>query len=106
MTESILKKFLPCQFTDNAIKEIKNTVTTKNIPQEYGLRVGMQGGGCSGLSFLIGFDKQKETDDVYELAGLKIWIDKKHTMYLINVIIDFEDGVNARGFVFNTPDQN
>lgn len=106
MTESLLKKFLPCQFTDNAIKEIENTIATKKIPQEYGLRVGMQGGGCSGLSFLIGFDKQKETDDVYELASLKVWIDKKHTMYLINVVIDFEDGVNARGFVFNTPDQN
>lgn len=85
MTDSLLKKFLPCQFTDNAVREIENTIATKNIPEGYGLRVGIQGGGgCSGISYLIGFDKQKETDDVYELSGLNVWIEKKHTMYLID----------------------
>lgn len=102
MTDGLFKKFLPCAFTDRALKEIEETIKNKNIPQGYGLRVGVRGGGCSGLSYLIGFDTQKDTDDVFELAGTKVLVEKKHSMYLTNVTIDFEDGVNARGFVFNS----
>lgn len=102
MTDGLFKKFLPCTFTDRAVQEIEETIKTKNIPEGYGLRVGIRGGGCSGLSYLIGFDTQKETDDVFELAGTKVLVEKKHSMYLTNVTIDFEDGINARGFVFNS----
>lgn len=102
MTDGLLKKFLPCSFTENAIAEIQETIQTKNIPLEYGLRVGIKGGGCSGISYLIGFDIFKEGDDIFELEGIRVFIEKKHSMYLVNVLIDFEDGVNARGFVFNT----
>ncbi len=102
MTDGLLKKFLPCTFTENALTEIQKTIQTKNIPLEYGLRVGIKGGGCSGISYLIGFDTLKESDDVFDLEGIRVFIEKKHSMYLVNVSIDFEDGVNARGFVFNT----
>lgn len=102
MTDGLLKKFLPCTFTENALKEIQKTIQTKNIPPEYGLRVGVKGGGCSGISYLIGFDTLKDSDDVFELEGVRVFIEKRHSMYLVNVSIDFEDGVNARGFVFHS----
>ncbi len=102
MTDGLLKKFLPCTFTESALAEIRDTIQTKNIPAGYGLRVGIKGGGCSGASYLIGFDTPKESDDIFDLEGIQVFIEKKHSMYLVNVRVDFENGVNARGFVFIT----
>jgi len=73
---------------------------TKGIPPEYGLRVGIRGGGCGGLSLIIGFDKKKETDLTYVIDGITVYVDKKHTMYLIGKEVDFVDDAEARGFMF------
>jgi iron-sulfur cluster assembly protein len=54
----------PISLTESAVKEIKNIISEKNIPAEYGLRVGVKGGGCSGLSYILGFDLQKENDNL------------------------------------------
>jgi iron-sulfur cluster assembly protein len=101
MTVKLFNKFLPCTFTEIAAREIINTFRTKNIPGGYGLRIGVKGGGCSGMSYILGFDTQKESDDIFELETFPVFIEKKHTMFLVGVEVDFEDGVNARGFVFN-----
>ncbi len=75
----------------------------KNVPAEYGLRVGVQGGGCSGMSYLLGFDKAKDSDEIYAVEDIKLIMDKKHAMYVLGMQVDFQDGLNARGFTFSNP---
>jgi len=90
---------LPFHITATALEEIKNIMQNKGIPQDYGLRIGIRGGGC-GASFLIGFDKQKESDETYYLQDVLIYVDKKHLMYVVGISIDFEETQEGRGFTF------
>jgi iron-sulfur cluster assembly protein len=91
----------PVILTPTAAVEARKIMQTKNIPEGYGLRVGVRGGhGCGGVSFIIGFDKQKPSDLTYIMEGVSIFIDKKHTMYLIGKAVDFYEGADARGFMF------
>lgn len=93
----------PIKITENALKEIKNIIVQKNVPEGYGLRVGVQGGGCSGLSYQLGFDKPREHDNQYTIDGLLVIIDKRHLLYIAGMEMDYQDGLNARGFTFNNP---
>ncbi len=91
----------PVILTPVAAAEARKIMETKNIPADYGLRLGVRGGhGCGGVSFIIGFDKQRPTDLVYEQDGITIYVDKKNTMYLIGKAVDFYEGGDARGFMF------
>jgi iron-sulfur cluster assembly protein len=90
----------PIGLTARAAEEVLKIMQTKNIPADYGLRVGIRGGGCGGVSLIIGFDKQKPTDLAYQDEGIDIFIDKKHTMYLIGKQVDFYEGADAKGFMF------
>ncbi|RAU82233.1 HesB/IscA family protein [Pontibacter arcticus] len=96
-------KTAPITLTEKALAEVKNIMQDKSVPDGYGLRVGVQGGGCSGMSYLLGFDKAKETDEVFILDGVELIMDKKHAMYVLGMEVDFQDGLNARGFVFSNP---
>ena len=70
----------------------------------YFLRVGVVGGGCSGLSYKMDFDnEQKPGDQVFEDNGMKIVTDLKSFLYLVNTVLDFSDGLNGKGFQFNNP---
>jgi iron-sulfur cluster assembly protein len=90
----------PITISARALDEIRKIMQTKNIPAEYGLRVGVRGGGCSGVSLVIGFDKKKETDIAYSVVDVPVYIDKRHTMYLIGKEVDFFEGEETRGFMF------
>lgn len=90
----------PIGLTKRAAEEVLKIMQTKNIPADYGLRVGIRGGGCGGVSLIIGFDKQKPTDLAYQDEGIDMLIDKKHTMYLIGKQVDFYEGADAKGFMF------
>jgi len=90
----------PIKITEKAVKQIKNIASEKNISEDYGLRVGMQGGGCGGMSFLLGFDVSKDTDGVFEMDGIKVLIEKKDTMYLLGMVIDFIENDEEKGFTF------
>ncbi len=80
---------------------------TKNIPADYRLRVGVRGGsGCGGAQLIIGFDKMKDSDLAYEIEGIPVLVDKKHTIYVIGKEVDFYEGAEARGFVFVEQPQN
>jgi iron-sulfur cluster assembly protein len=92
----------PVTISDRAAAEIRKIMENKNIPADYGLRVGVKGGGC-GVSLIIGFDKKKESDLVYKIGDIKVYIDKRHTMYLIGKEVDFFEGAEARGFMFVDP---
>jgi len=89
----------PVTLSARAIEEVRKIMQTKNIPEGYGLRVGVRGGGC-GATLIIGFDKQKTTDHIYNVDDIPVYIDKKHTMYLIGKEVDFYEGSDARGSVF------
>lgn len=90
----------PIGLTARAAEEVRKIMQTKNIPTDYALRVGIRGGGCGGVSLIIGFDKQKPNDLAYNDEGIDVLIDKKHTMYLIGKQVDFYEGADARGFMF------
>lgn len=94
---------LPISLTESAVNEIRNIISEKQIPADYGLRVGVKGGGCSGMSYILGFDLQKENDNVYQVGDIQIIMEKSHGMYLAGMEIDFVDGLNNRGFSFNNP---
>ncbi len=92
----------PVTLSSKAAEEVTKIMQSKNIPSDYGLRIGIRGGsGCGGAKLIIGFDKQKPTDLAYEINGIPIYVDKKHTMYVIGKEVDFYEGEDARGFVFN-----
>jgi len=93
----------PVTLSARAAQEVRKIMETKNIPAEYGLRVGIRGGGCGGVSLIIGFDKQKDTDLAYTIQGIPVYVDKKHTMYIIGKEVDFYEGEDARGFMFVDP---
>lgn len=90
----------PVTISSRACEEIHRIMKTKGIPPEYGLRLGIKGGGCGGLSLIIGFDKKKDIDISYVVDGIPVYIEKKHTMYLIGKEVDFVDEAEARGFMF------
>jgi iron-sulfur cluster assembly protein len=94
---------LPVSITEKALAELNLIIQSKNIPSEYGLRIGINGGGCGGVSYVLGFDKLKANDDVFEFSGITVYVDKKHAMFLLGMIIDFEESAENRGFVFNNP---
>ncbi|MFP4090092.1 MAG: HesB/IscA family protein [Cyclobacteriaceae bacterium] len=96
---------LPIKISDKALQEIKNTITTKNIPADYGLRVGIKGGGCAGVSYVLGFDKKASGDAEFELEGVQVYVAKKDTMFLIGMEVDFYEGNEARGFTFIKPNE-
>ena len=94
---------VPITLTEGAVKELKRIREAQNLTEEHVLRVGVKGGGCSGFSYILGFDVQKEGDDLYEVSGMKVLLRKEHALYLLGMEIDWVDGLNNRGFSFNNP---
>ncbi|MDP4220619.1 MAG: iron-sulfur cluster assembly accessory protein [Bacteroidota bacterium] len=90
--------------TEKARTEIAKIMAANNIPDTFGLRVGVKGGGCSGLSYSLGFDKEaREGDKQIIKDGVRIFIDPKSLFYLSGTHLDYTDGLNGKGFVFNNP---
>lgn len=93
----------PVTFTEGAVKELKKLKDQQELNDEFGLRVGVEGGGCSGMSYVLGFDQKKDGDQEYDIEGIRVFMHKAHGLYLVGMVIDFQDGLNARGFTFNNP---
>ncbi len=93
----------PISLTPGAVKELNRIRAEQDIPQDHGLRIGVKGGGCSGFSYLLGFDVQKDKDQVYNINGIKVFMEKAHGIYLVGMEIDWVEGLNNRGFSFNNP---
>jgi iron-sulfur cluster assembly protein len=95
----------PVLLSESAAREIKNIIQQQELDADkIRLRVGVKGGGCSGFSYLLDLtETQKETDEVFELHGIKLVVDPKSLLYLGGVTIDFKDEIMGRGFVFNNP---
>ena len=91
----------PVKLSDRAAEEVKKIMQTKNIPQGYGLRIGVRGGhGCGGAQLIIGFDKKHDSDLAYTINDIPVYVDKKHTMYVIGKQVDWVENETERGFTF------
>ena len=93
----------PIRLTSRAADAVRKIMTEKDIPDGYALRVGVRGGGCSGMSYLLGFDKMREHDAAFVVDGVTVYIDKRQGLYLMGTTVDYHDGLNARGFTFDNP---
>ena len=88
--------------TPNAIEEVKRLAAKQPRP-DLGLRVGVKGGGCSGLSYVLNFDARHEGDNIFEFEGTKVFVDPKSLLYLEGLMLDFSDSLEGRGFKFINP---
>jgi len=95
---------LPVLLTDRAREEVYDIFIHKKIPIGYGLRIGVKGGGCAGVTYVIGFDQPKKNDDVFVTENFTILIEKKHLMHLLGLKVDFIDTDKERGFLFMNPE--
>lgn len=93
----------PIKLTESAIKQLKRIKEEQSIPDDHGLRVGVKGGGCSGFSYVLGFDVQSDKDNTYDIGGMHVLMEKSHAIYLLGIEIDWHEGLNNRGFVFSNP---
>jgi iron-sulfur cluster assembly protein len=91
--------------TEKAKTQLEVLMQKEQVDTQTGyVRVGVEGGGCSGLSYQLKFDTElKENDKVFEDKGLKLIVDKKSFLYLVGTELDFTDGLNGKGFQFNNP---
>lgn len=92
----------PVSLTGSAVTEIKKLMNQNDNQGKY-LRIGVKGGGCSGMSYLLGFENKTDKDEIYEIDGISYIINPSHLIYLSNMEINWEGGLNARGFTFSNP---
>jgi iron-sulfur cluster assembly protein len=93
--------------SETAKHKLEDLMKESNAPTDSFLRVGVESGGCSGLSYKMNFDTSlKPEDKVFEDKGVKIVVDRKSFLYLVGTELDFSGGLNGKGFSFNNPNAN
>lgn len=93
----------PVQLTERAAEQVHKIRADESLDDELHLRVAVEGGGCSGLSYKLGFDYKSDDDEIIVSQGIEIIVAPKHMMYLKGISIDYPDGLDARGFTFDNP---
>jgi iron-sulfur cluster assembly protein len=93
----------PVTLTAGAIREIKKLMGQEGFDSTQVLRVGVKGGGCSGMSYILGFDHKQENDQLFEIEGIPCAMNRSHEIYLYGMQVDWIDGLNNRGFTFSNP---
>jgi iron-sulfur cluster assembly protein len=88
--------------TEMAIKELRRLLEREVNPVD-GVRLGVRGGGCSGLSYVLEFGKAREGDNFVEQDGVRFMMDRKSAIYLKGIVLDYKEGLNSKGFVFQNP---
>ena len=94
---------VPVTLTAGAIAEIRKLMAADGFDSTQQLRVGVKGGGCSGMTYVLGFDHKQETDQEFVIDGITCIMNKAHEMYLYGMQVDWQDGLNNRGFTFKNP---
>lgn len=89
--------------TDKAKGQIKSIFEQDGNSTGKGLRIAVIGGGCSGLQYKIEFSEKKERDNILNCEGFEVLVDPKSSIYLKGIVLDFKDGLNGKGFVFDNP---
>jgi iron-sulfur cluster assembly protein len=93
----------PVVLTEGAIGQIRKLMSEPGFDMSQALRVGVKGGGCSGMSYILGFDHKTENDQEFEIDGIPCILNKAHEIYVYGMQVDWQDGLNNRGFVFKNP---
>jgi iron-sulfur cluster assembly protein len=93
------------KLSERAAEEVKKIIADQKLEADTLLRVGVSGGGCSGFSYALGFDKtfDEKTDSKYEYHGVAVVVDKKSALFLDGTTVDFYEGLEKRGFTFENP---
>lgn len=94
---------IPVQFTQSALSEIKRLMNVEGFDQSSRLRVGVKGGGCSGMTYVLEFDQPTDKDETFVIQDVECIIDRSHTLYLAGMEVDWQGGLNSRGFTFKNP---
>src|ERR1700712_4017846 len=82
MSTAVETLVAPVTFTAGAVKELLKLKDQQELNDDFGLRIGVEGGGCSGMSYVLGFDQQKDGDQIYYIDGIKTFMHKAHGLYL------------------------
>lgn len=101
--ESILTTTSPVTLTKGAVTEIKRLMEEPDFDTTQRLRIGVKGGGCSGMTYVLGFDKVEAEDELFEVEGVTCIMNKSHGLYLYGMEVDWQGGLNSRGFTFSNP---
>lgn len=88
--------------TAGAITELKRLMERESAEVD-GVRLGVKGGGCSGLSYVLEFGKSRDGDNIVEQEGVRFLMDRKSAIYLKGIVLDYKEGLNGKGFVFTNP---
>lgn len=101
--EAVLTNTSPVSLTEGAVVEIKRLMREPDFDATQRLRIGVKGGGCSGMTYVLGFDKVEADDELFELEGVPCIMNKSHGLYLYGMEVDWQGGLNSRGFTFSNP---
>ena len=89
--------------TDSAQKEVVRLLSKEDDVKRLGLRLGIKGGGCSGLSYILEFSSREEEDTVLTYPQFEVYLDRKSTIYLGGITLDHQSGLEGKGFIFRNP---
>lgn len=93
----------PVSFTQSAVDELNRLMNENSFDRALALRVGVKGGGCSGMTYILAFDNRTDKDESFEIEGIPCIMEKSHGIYLMGMQVDWQGGLNSRGFTFNNP---
>lgn len=93
----------PVTLTAGVIEELRRIMQEEGFDTSQRLRVGVKGGGCSGMTYVLGFDQMEANDATFEIEGIPCIMNKSHQLYLHGMEIDWQGGLNSRGFTFSNP---
>ena len=95
---------LNIQVTPTAAKKVRQFAEKQGLSDQFGLKVAVKGGGCSGLMYTLGIEREASPDDkIIEDQGIQVFIPKRSYIFLAGMVLDFSDGLNGKGFVFENP---
>ncbi len=98
-----LTQNIPVTLTEGAINEIKRLMQEDGFDTNKRLRIGVKGGGCSGMTNILGFEIPEEIDQHFEIEGIPCIMNNSHQIYLFGMEVDWQGGLNSRGFTFTNP---
>ncbi len=93
----------PIKITGSALQEIKRLQLEEDFDRAKILRIGVKGGGCSGMTYVLEFDTATDSDANYEIENVPFVINNAHSIYLVGMEVDWQGGLNSRGFTFKNP---
>jgi iron-sulfur cluster assembly accessory protein len=93
----------PVKLTERAVTEIRRLMAEEGFDNAKTLRIGVKGGGCSGMTYVLGFDDKTDADEMFVINGVPCIMNPAHGIYLMGMEVDWQDGLNSRGFTFANP---